>query len=533
MGPELLEHILDGRKKPMNLRLSLLKNITENFSEKLEIGKGGFATVYKGVLPNKNVAVKRIAKSRTIDDALFYREVDSLLAVNHQNIVQFLGYCASTDHTAIQIQGSIANIYAEVRERLLCFEYISNGSLQHRITDELRGLEWNSRYEIIKGICNGLNYLHNTKNIYHMDLKPSNILLDSQMVPKITDFGLSRYDEKSHTMSADRYGSRGYCPPEYLLHGKMSFKSDMYSLGVIIIELVTGDKDIRDNNKDNVLRRWRRRWRKTGKETPLGYQQVTTCIDIGLLCQEMDPTKRPSIGEVLCDINEMDGTNGQTSNGNESFGLDMAPPDMQCAKEFVVWSTNVNDDLATEDITTEMFDKEMGNVVDDMHLDVVLDLHPLEPNNKLSGAHEIAPTCLDPDMKRRPTAEDIVQRLNDLDQEAKEAGMLPKMRKYVVLMTTMVATITYQAMLTRPGGPASSDMVLTASYPWQDLIFFYCNMMTFVASIMMILLLVTELRRNTVWFRLFRFACKLWLHGLIGAVSVEIIGSFRIHFIQV
>uniref|UniRef100_A0ACD5ZXP6 Uncharacterized protein n=2 Tax=Avena sativa TaxID=4498 RepID=A0ACD5ZXP6_AVESA len=493
MGPELLEHILDGRKKPMNLRLSLLKNITENFSEKLEIGKGGFATVYKGVLPNKNVAVKRIAKSRTIDDALFYREVDSLLAVNHQNIVQFLGYCASTDHTAIQIQGSIANIYAEVRERLLCFEYISNGSLQHRITDELRGLEWNSRYEIIKGICNGLNYLHNTKNIYHMDLKPSNILLDSQMVPKITDFGLSRYDEKSHTMSADRYGSRGYCPPEYLLHGKMSFKSDMYSLGVIIIELVTGDKDIRDNNKDNVLRRWRRRWRKTGKETPLGYQQVTTCIDIGLLCQEMDPTKRPSIGEVLCDINEMDGTNGQTSNGNESFGLirpykvddmlgieplelhfpfelnkqmscslqltnktdsyvafnvenksrlpyctqphigivpprsklfvnitlqlqDMAPPDMQCAKEFVVWSTNVNDDLATEDITTEMFDKEMGNVVDDMHLDVVLDLHPLEPNNKLSGAHEIAPTCLDPDMKRRPTAEDIVQRLNDLDQ---------------------------------------------------------------------------------------------------------------------
>uniref|UniRef100_A0A453TA02 Protein kinase domain-containing protein n=1 Tax=Aegilops tauschii subsp. strangulata TaxID=200361 RepID=A0A453TA02_AEGTS len=87
-----------------------------------------------------------------------------------------------------------------------------------------------------------------------MDLKPDNILLDNDMVPKITDFGLSRLDQKSKTMSADRYGSLGYCAPEYLHQGKMSFKSDMYSLGVIIIELVTGEKTIPSNNNNNV--RW-------------------------------------------------------------------------------------------------------------------------------------------------------------------------------------------------------------------------------------------------------------------------------------
>lgn len=207
----------------------------------------------KGVLPNGNVvAVKRIMNRHTIDDTLFYREVDSLLAVNHQNIVQFLGYCASTDKTARPQEGSKAHIYAEVRERLLCFEYVSNGSLQEHITDELRGLEWNARYQIIKGICEGLDYLLNEKRIYHMDLKPLNILLDSNMVPKITDFGQSRYDEKSQTMSTNRWGTRGYCPPEYTLYGKMSPKSDMYSLGTIIIELVTGDKEILNNNKINV-----------------------------------------------------------------------------------------------------------------------------------------------------------------------------------------------------------------------------------------------------------------------------------------
>jgi len=252
MEPDVLGHILDGREKPTNLQLALLKNITEDFSAEREIGHGGFATVYMGVLPKGNVAVKRIRNSHTIDEKLFYREVNSLLTINHPNIVRFLGFCASTDQTAIKIRGSREHIYAEIRERLLCFEYINNGNLKTHITDELRGLDWSTRYQIIKGICDGLHYLHMEKHIYHMDLKPANILLDNDMVPKITDFGLSRLDEKSQTMTVDRCGSLGYCAPEYLQRGKMSFKSDIYSLGIVITELVAGEKSIPDNNKNNV-----------------------------------------------------------------------------------------------------------------------------------------------------------------------------------------------------------------------------------------------------------------------------------------
>uniref|UniRef100_A0ACD6ABL2 Uncharacterized protein n=3 Tax=Avena sativa TaxID=4498 RepID=A0ACD6ABL2_AVESA len=324
METDILEDILDGRKKPTNLPFALLKNITEHFSEEREIGHGGFATVYKGDLPNGNVAVKRIKSRHSIDEKKFHREVNSLLTVNHQNVVRFLGFCASTEQTAIKVEGSNEYMYAEIRERLFCFEYISNGNLQKYITDELRGLDWNTRYRIIMGICEGLHHLHVEKHIYHMDLKPANILIDNHMVPKITDFGLSRLDEKSHTMSKDRHGTRGYCAPEYLLSGKMSFKSDMYSLGVLIIELVTGEKGIPDNKKNNVLRRWRHRWKKSGEETTLGYQQVTKCIELGQLCQISDPCKRPFIWDIIHDI-KMEGTNGSINNAIESTVDQISP----------------------------------------------------------------------------------------------------------------------------------------------------------------------------------------------------------------
>ncbi|CAO2148079.1 unnamed protein product, partial [Urochloa humidicola] len=256
----------------------------------------------------------RIKNDYTIDEKLFYGEVNSLLNVNHENVVRFLGFCANTEQTAIKIEGLKHHIYAEIRERLLCFEYISNGSLQKYIADELRGLEWAARYGIIKGTCNGLHYLHKEKHIIHMDLKPDNILLDSFMVPKITDFGLSRLDDKSQTVSGNRFATLGYCAPEYLNAGRMSFKSDMYSLGVIIMELVTGRKGVCDNN--SVLRRWRHRWNKSAKETSLLYQQIQVikCMKMGLLCQEHDPCKRPFIWDVIRDINTMESTYGKFRN---------------------------------------------------------------------------------------------------------------------------------------------------------------------------------------------------------------------------
>uniref|UniRef100_A0ACD5WKQ4 Uncharacterized protein n=1 Tax=Avena sativa TaxID=4498 RepID=A0ACD5WKQ4_AVESA len=165
---------------------------------------------------------------------------------------------------------------------------------------------------IIKGICAGLHYLHMEKCILHMDLKPGNILLDKQMMPKITDFGLSRPTENSQTMTTTHFASLGYTAPENMFGcGRMSVKSDIYSLGVIIIELVTGHKGIPDDN-NNILRRWRHRWNKSMKEIPQEYhQQVTKCIKIGSLCQKTDPYSRPSVSEIMDFFVEMESTTNQ------------------------------------------------------------------------------------------------------------------------------------------------------------------------------------------------------------------------------
>lgn len=305
-----LERILDKVEDPTYLPLALLKDITKDFSEERKIGQGGFGEVYKGVLGGRIIAVKRIhINVHTFDNNLFTREVTSLIKINHRNVVRFLGLCSEGYQKPIEKDGSGEFVWANVLERLLCFEYISNGSLDKHITDELRGFEWETRYEIITGICEGLRYLHKEKNIIHMDLKPENILLDHQdkkyMVPKITDFGLSRSNKKSHTVG-QRYGTFEYLAPEYRENSKTTTACDIYSLGLIIIELVTGCKDIPDKN--NVLRRWRHRWNKP--PTQLQYQQLTRCMYIAECCRELKPEARPHISKIISHLSESKSTYG-------------------------------------------------------------------------------------------------------------------------------------------------------------------------------------------------------------------------------
>ncbi|GJM95565.1 hypothetical protein PR202_ga12319 [Eleusine coracana subsp. coracana] len=188
-----------------------------------------------------------------------------------------------------------------------------NETLSFVFTDELRGLEWHTRYQIIKGICEGLNHLHKEKQIIHMDLKPDNILLDEHMVPKITDFGVSRFDDKSQTMTADHLLSMGYCAPEYLHHGRRSAKSDIYSLGVIILELVTGSKENRSMTK--VLRRWKHRWNKSAMDTTSGYKQVAASLDLAQKYMQMDPADRPNIWDLLSELNKLDTANNVRISG--------------------------------------------------------------------------------------------------------------------------------------------------------------------------------------------------------------------------
>ncbi|XP_066380644.1 uncharacterized protein [Miscanthus floridulus] len=228
------------------------------------------------------------------------------MRTKHRNIVRFLGYCADTHGKIMKHEGKC--VLAEVRVRLLCFEYIANGSLRSELkgTDTNCRLEWHERYRIIKGVCQGLRYLHEEKNIVHLDLKPDNILLDREMVPKITDFGLSRLFDKQQTriITANCRGSRGYMAPEYLDNGVITFKSDIYSLGVIILEILTGQKE--RCNVENVVENWKNRLQATLSQLLLeAYcHQVKTCAEIALKCVHDNSQNRPDIGAIITMLNE-------------------------------------------------------------------------------------------------------------------------------------------------------------------------------------------------------------------------------------
>lgn len=185
-----------------------------------------------------------------VADDKYQAELRSLLRIRHQNIVLLIGYCAEAKLQVVSQNGE--HIMAEVRERLLCFEYIGNGSLRRYVPDlhifkkeddqDLHG--WDKRYTIMEGICRGLDFLHEECKLTHVDLKPENILMDGNMVPKISDFGLARLKdaEKSQIVTQKFTGTLGYMPPEYVLQGQISHQTDIYSLGIIMCEIITGEK---------------------------------------------------------------------------------------------------------------------------------------------------------------------------------------------------------------------------------------------------------------------------------------------------
>ncbi|KAG0531635.1 hypothetical protein BDA96_04G039500 [Sorghum bicolor] len=306
----LLERmLLDASAKPTDLPLSLLKSITNGFSDDNRVGSGGFAVVYKAKLQNGEVAVKKLSQALDLDEKNFKKEVSCLMTVRHKNIVRFLGYCADT-------QGKISNyagkmVMADERERLLCFEFVPNGNLERYIADASQGPEWSIRYQLIKGICEGLHYLHQNK-ILHLDLKPANVLIDHNMVPKIADFGLSRrFDEnQSHAIASNLVGTTGYLAPEF--YGReIRSELDIYSLGVIIIEMLTGRKGYFEIK--NVLESWSGRFGTSQGDTRL--EQVRVCAEIGLQCIDSDPRKRKTTRCILQKLDEMESRCGFILNG--------------------------------------------------------------------------------------------------------------------------------------------------------------------------------------------------------------------------
>ncbi|XBI06998.1 hypothetical protein VPH35_134958 [Triticum aestivum] len=274
---KVLERILfDESAEPKALSLSLLEHITNSFSDDKEIGCGGFATVYKKMLDNGTVAVKKLCNMVDMDEKKFSEEIRWEM---------------------VDYQGKL--VLADVRQKLLCFEYLPKGSLDKHITASRSTMEWLAGLRChanINGICDGLYYLHQN-HIVHLDLKPVNILLDDNMLPKIADFGLSRcFDEKqSQAITSKLIGTIGYLAPEFYTRRQITLKLDIYSLGMIIIEILTGDRGYADI--DNALERWRSRLEKSLGDKQL--VQVRVYTEIAIECANLNPAKRLHIQHII------------------------------------------------------------------------------------------------------------------------------------------------------------------------------------------------------------------------------------------
>ncbi|XP_042373317.1 receptor-like serine/threonine-protein kinase SD1-8 [Zingiber officinale] len=279
--------------------LDTIVNATGNFSTGNKLGEGGFGPVYKGRLSEgQEIAVKRLSKTSSQGVNEFKNEVQLIAKLQHRSLVRLLGCCV------------------EAGERMLIYEYLSNGSLDTFLFDEVKSgqLDWKLRYNIIVGIARGLLYLHHDSRfiIIHRDLKASNILLDQDMNPKISDFGMARIlDGDENAAKTKRIvGTYGYMPPEYIKNGRFSIKSDIFSFGVLILEIISGKRntevftsDQHLNLLDYVWRLWRNdKALELIDETicpPFSMEEVMRCINIGLLCVQERCEDRPIVTSIL------------------------------------------------------------------------------------------------------------------------------------------------------------------------------------------------------------------------------------------
>ncbi|KAM3333025.1 hypothetical protein ACQJBY_028248 [Aegilops geniculata] len=211
--------------------LAVILAATDNFAAESKLGEGGFGPVYLGRLEDgQEVAVKRLSKKSSQGVEEFKNEVRLIAKLQHRNLVRLLGCCIDDD------------------ERLLVYEFMHNNSLDTFIFDDAKRklLGWSKRFEIILGIARGLLYLHEDSRvrIIHRDMKASNVLLDRNMVPKISDFGIARMfgGDQTTAYTLKVIGTYGYMSPEYAMDGVFSIKSDIYSFGVMVLEIVTGKK---------------------------------------------------------------------------------------------------------------------------------------------------------------------------------------------------------------------------------------------------------------------------------------------------
>ncbi|KAK4545385.1 hypothetical protein RGQ29_032953, partial [Quercus rubra] len=302
--PRERENIDDeiGGVESLQFDFGTIRVATDDFSEANKLGQGGFGAVYKGMLNNGQIiAVKRLSIESGQGDLEFKNEVLLVAKLQHRNLVRLLGFCT------------------ERKERLLIYEFMSNTSLDHFLFDPIKRLhlDWQIRYKIIGGIARGLLYLHEDSRmrIIHRDLKASNILLDDEMNPKISDFGMAKLFllEQTQANTSRIVGTYGYMAPEYAMHGRFSIKSDVFSFGVLILEIVSGQRNNCFRNGEdvedllsNVWKNWREGTAShiidpTLKDSPIS--EIMRCIHIGLLSVQESKTDRPTMAMIVLMLN--------------------------------------------------------------------------------------------------------------------------------------------------------------------------------------------------------------------------------------
>ncbi|CAI8604767.1 unnamed protein product [Vicia faba] len=279
--------------------LSTLEESTNKFSEANKLGEGGFGEVYKGVLPSgQEIAVKRLSKHSGQGGEQFKNEVELVAQLQHRNLARLLGFCLERD------------------EKILVYEFVANKSLDYILFDpeKQRLLDWTRRYKIIGGIARGIQYLHEDSRlkIIHRDLKASNILLDKDMNPKISDFGMAKLFGVDQTQgnTSRIVGTYGYMSPEYAMHGDFSIKSDIYSFGVLVMEIISGKKNSSFYETGVAEDLISYAWKLWKNGTPLELvdhtiresytpNEAIRCIHIGLLCVQEDPDDRPTMATIV------------------------------------------------------------------------------------------------------------------------------------------------------------------------------------------------------------------------------------------
>ncbi|RZC68730.1 hypothetical protein C5167_031918 [Papaver somniferum] len=327
----------------LQFNFSAISAATDKFAEANKLGQGGFGSVYKGTLPDRQeIAVKRLSKNSGQGELEFKNEVTLVAKLQHRNLVKLVGFSLAGE------------------EKLLIYEFMPNASLDQFLFDPIKRtqLDWETRYKIIVGVAKGLLYLHEESRlkIVHRDLKASNILLDKDMNPKIADFGMARLFVLEQTQASTNriVGTYGYMAPEYIMHGEFSVKSDVFSFGVLVLEILSGQRNSSFHKSDIARDLLSYAWRHWNNESAIeildstlkdtcSRNEVVKCIHAALLCVQENVTDRPSMPTVVLMLNSYSATNHELPSAPAFFSASTRHTEPKlplCHGEAAKWSVN-------------------------------------------------------------------------------------------------------------------------------------------------------------------------------------------------